>query len=109
MNTPNSAPRLTEPAFVERIGDQIRVELSVDDGMLTAIGHLQETIDLGVLPHGNYDYSVQMFYPYPVYWGEDKRMVMGSFMVAPEPGAAALAAISALGVLTRWSRRRRSP
>ena len=105
MMTPNMMAFLSAPTIVQVSGNDIHVNVFVDCGMLTALGSLTETVDLGVLKHGVYNYSVLMTPAIDAGWGRDQRFVTGSFAVMPEPHTASLALLAAAGVL--WRRQRR--
>ncbi len=101
--TPTSPPFLFAPTVVEIDGFSIDVELFIDSGVLQAVAHRTEQVDLGILPAGVYDFSVRFTHQFSP---PDQLLVTGSFQVIPEPAPAALALVGLL--MLAGARRRRA-
>jgi hypothetical protein len=88
--TPSQSEWLYAPTQVSSNANSIRVDVFPTSGMLTAIGFLQETIALGPLAPGRYEYEVVIHPNFEVHWGT--RTNRGVFIVQREvlPGQLAL-------------------
>src|SRR4029453_14162252 len=72
--------------------DGIHVDIYPSSGMLTAIGSLRESVNLGSFPIGTYQYEVVLHPAYEVNWGT--RTNRGAFTVVEDVPTLKLSASS---------------
>lgn len=106
MTTPGTPAFLFAPTTTSLNGNSFSVGVFLDSGPLTALDTLTETVPLGTLPAGAYNYTVTLHPAMDVPFGRDMRVVMGAFTVVPEPSALVLGLVAATTSL--MVRRRRS-
>lgn len=81
ITTPSAPAWLYQATELSRSGNQIGVDIYPTSGMLTVLDSLSETISLGNLPGGVYNYEVRLHPDFNVSWGT--RTNRGSFLVLP--------------------------
>jgi hypothetical protein len=81
------------------------VDVFLDSGFLTALGSISETVPLGNLAVGTYDYTMTLHPSMDIPFGRDMRVVNGAFTVVPEPSALLLAIGLAMTLMVRRARR----
>jgi hypothetical protein len=80
--TPSQGTWLYAPTAVSSNSNGIRVDIYPTSGMLTAIGVIRETVDLGTPPPGLHQYEVVIHPNFTVNWGV--RTNQGTFIVQKE-------------------------
>ena len=86
ITTPSQDAFLYAPTVFDQTGNVFTADIFIDDGrILPATDFLEETISLGVLPAGDYDFVVRLTAAYFVNFGV--REVSGSFTVVPLPAS----------------------
>ena len=86
ITTPSQDAMLFMPTTVEQVGNSFTIDIFITDGMiLPATDLLTETVDLGMLPAGEYSYLVRITPGYDVNFGD--REENGFFTVVPIPAA----------------------
>lgn len=86
--TGNSSAFSYQPTEVALIGNQVFVDMFVDSGMLTEVDSLLETVNLGRLEPGAYEYTVVVHYPNAD--PGNLSTTTGNFTVARRPCVAAV-------------------
>ena len=79
--TPSAPAWLYQATQLSRNGNQIGVDIYPTSGMLTVLDSISETVSLGVLPAGVYDYEVRLHPDFQAGWGT--RTNRGYFLVSP--------------------------
>ena len=90
--TPSQPAFLYAQTQVSSNSDGIHIDIYPDSGMLTAIGSLRETVNLGSFPIGTYRYEVVLHPAYEVNWGT--RTANGAFTVVEDVPTVKLTASS---------------
>ena len=88
ISTSSSPASLFQPTEWTLNGNEVSVDVFVESGTFTALDGLTETVDLGVLPVGMYDFTVNTHAP-----TASCSVGTGSFEVVPEPSCAAIGSV----------------
>lgn len=101
--TPNTPGFLYQPTELSVLAHQITIDLYADSGQLTKLDFFTEMVDVGRLPAGEYQYTINLTAAGGISPSSGAQ-VTGSLTVVPEPASGLLLLAAMAGFARRRSR-----